>query len=101
MNKERIQADMRDERVRLANRCAQLLWDKHNGLESSTIIDEAEKLFNEMDNCVRNFYELEDNIPLFRLSKLYTLGMDNWGYTEEEYQDELDIATEKCDKFYN
>lgn len=89
-----------DERSIFANRICKLLFDKHSGnLEKA--IEEAEPYFNELEEFVRNIYELvETEIPLYAYHRLLKYGADNWGFEESEYQEKLIRTREACITYY-
>ncbi len=54
-----------DERSVFANRICKLIFEKHNGDLDAAIV-EAEPYFNDLEEFVRNIYELVENeIPLY------------------------------------
>lgn len=89
-----------DERSQFANAVCKLICAKVN-FNFDKAFNEIENIYNHFDNHVRNVYELVDTeIPLFALYELLELGKDNWGFTDEEYQQALKNTREACKMYY-
>lgn len=89
-----------DERSVFANRICKLIFDKHSGDLDKSII-EAEPYFNDLEEFVRNIYELVENeIPLYAYYILLKYGADNWGFEENEYQEKIAKTRYACTLYY-
>ena len=91
-----------DGRAGFANRICKLIYDKYEG-DTDKIITSNEfiKLYNDLDEWVRNIYEVYDSkVPLISLYELKEHGADNYGYTDEEYTKSIDNCIEACKKYY-
>lgn len=89
-----------DERSVFANRICKLIFEKHNG-DLDKAITEAEPYFNDLEEFVRNIYELVENeIPLYAYYRLLEYGADNWGFDENEYQEKIEKTRNACEFYY-
>jgi len=80
-----------DERSKFANRVLKLIYQKHNG-DLTAAVKESEPFFNDFEIHIRNIYELIPvEIPLYAYYELIQEsgdhGEDNFGYTQEEYDE--------------
>jgi hypothetical protein len=93
--------DELDERSIFANRIFKLIYEKNNGdLDKS--IEEAEPYFNDLEEFVRNIYELiYTQIPLYAYYKLLKYGKNNYGFSEVQYKDVLSVTREACRLYYH
>lgn len=84
-----------------ANRILKLIYDKHNGdLDKS--IKEAELYFNDLEEYVKNIYELVDSeIPLYAYYRLLKYGSVGLGLEENEYQEIIEKTKDACIYYYN
>lgn len=79
-----------DTRVKLTNEISKLI------IQSSKNFDEIREKVKSFDSLlednIRNFYEIkmDDDVPLFSLCEYLELGVDNYGLTTEEFQNEID-----------
>ena len=89
-----------DEQSEFANEVCKLLV--HNsGNNIDIAITKLESIFNHFENHVDNIYKLiEDEIPLFALYRLKKYGADNFGFTEKEYNKNIEICKKSCKDFY-
>ncbi len=88
-----------DERSVFANRICKLIFEKHNGDLDKAIV-EAEPYFNDLEEFVRDIYELAENeIPLYAYYNLLNCGKDNWGFDENEYKEKI-LKTQNACRFY-
>lgn len=84
-------ATVDDSRAEFANKILSLLYRRYNGDLNKCI--EEEDIFTGFDEHIRNIYELISTcIPLYALYELISYGADNYGFTEEEYEE----AKERC-----
>lgn len=89
-----------DPRSKFANDICQLVIDKHHGDFEKSLV-EIKPIYNHFENHVRNVYELiNKEIPLFTLYELITHGKDNYGITEYEYQEAINITKQACNTYY-
>lgn len=89
-----------DERSVFANRICKLIFEKHSGDLDKAII-EAEPYFNDLEEFIRNIYELvEFEIPLYAYYRLLKYGADNWGFEENEYQEKITKTRDACRLYY-
>lgn len=74
-----------DERVQLVNEISKLILN--NQTDVRKIISEVNRFDVLLEDTIRNFYEIkQDNgAPLFELCEYLKLGVENYGMTEEEY----------------
>ena len=90
-----------DGRSIFANRICKLLFEKHNG-DLVEAIKEAEPFFCDLEEYVRNIYELiENEIPLYAYYKIMEHGAGNWGFEEHEYQEKITKTIAACKLYYN
>lgn len=88
-----------DERSIFVNRICQLLYNMSDRNINIAILY-GTKLFADINEYVRNVYELFDSeIPLIRYYELMTYGAENFGLSDEEYEKEISSTLEAC-KFY-
>jgi len=90
-----------DHRSVFANRIFKLIYQKCNGdLDLAT--KEAELFYEELEELVRNFYEIVDTeVPLYALWYLKKHGKDNFGFTQEEFEEKIENATKACHLYYD
>lgn len=87
-------------RSSFANRICKLIYEKHDGNIDAAIL-EAEPFFNDLEEHVRNIYELICNeIPLWAYWYLLKHGADNFGFTESEYQTAIHNSIHACIDYY-
>ena len=90
-----------DYRAGFANRICKLLYYKSNG-DLNKCVKEGDNLFIDIENHVRNVYELIDsNIPLMAYYELLNDGPDNWDFTAEEYEQALLRTAKACKEYYS
>ena len=90
-----------DNRSIFANRICKLIYIKNDSNVNKSI-KEAEPYFNDLYEHVRNIYELiENEIPLFAYYELAKHGADNYGFTEQEYEEAMMKIKIACNKYYN
>jgi hypothetical protein len=87
-------------RSHFANDVCQLIVDKNDRCIIQSL-KEIGPIVNHFDNHVRNIYELHDSeIPLFSLYHLIKHGKDNYGFSDEEYQEYKQKALKACVDYY-
>lgn len=92
--------DSLDGRAIFANRILKLIYEKNNG-DLSKSIQEAKPYFYDLDEYVRNIYELIDaQIPLYAYYHLITLEADNWCFEDDEYKDAIERTKKACELYY-
>jgi hypothetical protein len=92
--------DNHDYRSQFANDVCQLILDKYKG-DIDESLKYVEVFYDHFEEYVRNIYELIDcEIPLFALYDLKRYSMDNWGFTQEEYDEALKNTYAACKKIY-
>ena len=76
-------------RIQLTNAISGLILADHKDIR--TIRARVKHFDSLLDDSVRNFYEIKMNneVPLFTLCDYLNLGKDNYGLTEEEYNQKL------------
>jgi hypothetical protein len=91
-----------DYRAIFANRVLKLIYEKHNGDLDKAVI-EAAPFFEEMDEIIRNVYELIDSqIPLWNYNRVKNCAKEQLGYkTEEEREEELAKTIGACRVYYD
>jgi hypothetical protein len=90
-----------DSRSNFANYACRLFIKGNNFSIYSSNFEDIQYLFDYFDEHVRNIYELiSSEIPLFGLYQLKKYGKENWGFSEEEYNEALSQTYEACEKFY-
>jgi len=90
-----------DSRSDFANDVCELLIKAYGGDVIKTV--ESKMLTNmrqHFENHVRNIYELDDEIPLFALHQLKQNNASNFGWTEDEYNNEIENTIFICKGFY-
>lgn len=89
-----------DERSEFVNSIFKLIYNKNAGNLDASII-EARPFFVQMDEFIRNVYELVDTeIPLWAYSNLINFGADNYGLNFEEYVIAADNCVKACRIYY-
>jgi hypothetical protein len=90
-----------DYRAIFANRVLKLIYEKHNGDLDKAVV-EAAPFFEEMDEIIRNVYELIDSeIPLWKYNYVKNGTKEQLGYeTEEEREEELAKTIKACRVYY-
>ena len=98
---------MEDIRESLAYKLSLDLVKIHDGVSMSKL-KEGEPLFEDLKRydylfgcTIRNWYEVKFTAPLFKLFDLVSLGKDNYGYTDEEYKEEIEQAFTKTNELIN
>lgn len=92
------------DRADFCNKVFDIIVQK-NDYDIDLSLKEAEPLFEYFDEYVYDVYEVIDSeIPLWQLHNLLLHkedhGEDNWGYTQEEYDDFLQDARNACELYY-
>lgn len=79
-----------DSRVELTNAISGLILADYKDIR--TIRARVKHFDSLLDDSLRNFYEIKigNDVPLFALCDYLNLGKDNYGLTEEEYNQKLD-----------
>lgn len=84
-----------------ANRICKLIHQQ-NGGDIDKSIKEGEYIFNDLNEFVRNIYELIDTeIPLMAYAELKEHGADNYGFSDEEYEQALESSKKACVEYYS
>lgn len=96
--------DRLDSRSNLANRIFKLIYQKHNG-NLVKCIEEARPFIYDLEETVRNIYELKYNeIPFWAFYELHSSSKDKglgyFGFTPEEFDEYYNISIEACHKYY-
>jgi len=93
--------DSLDERSDFVNSVCKLLVQKHGG-DIDKALEEYKEFDGHFHGHVRNVYELSDReIPMMGLHDLLNDGgADNYGITEEEYQECVVKARKACVDYY-
>lgn len=92
--------DNHDYRSQFANDVCQLLLNDCDG-NIDDALKQVEEFYDHFEESVRNIYEVIDcEIPLFALYDLKRYPMDNWGFTQEEYDKVLKNTYSACKKIY-
>lgn len=88
-------------RAGFANSVCKLIYNQ-SGNDIEKAIKNGESIFTDFNEYVRNIYELVDSyIPLIAYYELKKHGADNYGFSEEEYQEALNKTKAGCEKYYN
>lgn len=89
-----------DDRAKFANDVCRLIYQNNNeDLSSSLIV--IEPFYNHFNEHVRNIYQfIAKQIPLFWLYELNKSTPGNWGYNQEEYDDEVERTITLCHELY-
>lgn len=79
-----------DARIQLTNAISGLILADHKDIRN--IRARVKHFDGLLDDSLRNFYEIKmgDDVPLFTLCEYLELGKDNYGLTQEEFDEELD-----------
>jgi len=92
--------DNLDERSNFVNAICKLIVQKHNG-DIDKAVEEYKEFNGHVHGSIRNVYELADRqIPMMGLHDLLEDGADNYGFTEEEYQECISKARQACIDYY-
>ena len=78
-----------DSRIELTNAISGLILSDHKDIRTIRArVNHFDKL---LDDTLDNFYEIkqDQDVPLFTLCEYLELGNDNYGLTEEEYNEEI------------
>ena len=75
--------------IELTNAISGLILADHKDIR--TIRARVNHFNKLLDDTLRNFYEIkmQQDVPLFTLCEYLELGKDNYGFTEEEYNEEI------------
>ena len=89
-----------DYRADFANDVAKLMYEKHNG-DLDKCVKDWGKFYDYFEEYVRNIYEIaDDQIPLTAYYYLLISGADNFGLSEEEFEEAKRRCVEACHKYY-